>query len=160
MNKIVRVGIAQMNICKAPDRIMTVGLGSCIGVVIYDEIKQIAGMVHIMLPDSAQIKKNQNKLKFADTGIDALLDELYIWGVDKYSLKAKIAGGARMFQLQAEQIGNIGDKNIEAVHMKLMEKKIPLIAEDVGLNFGRSIVFDPVTCELVIMTSGKQKKII
>lgn len=160
MNKIVRVGIAQMNLCKAPDKIMTVGLGSCIGVVIYDEIKQIAGLVHIMLPDSTQIKNNQNKLKFADTGIDALLDELYIWDVNKYSLKAKIAGGARMFNLQTGQIGNIGDKNIEAVHKKLMEKKIPLVAEDVGLDFGRSVVFDPATCEFTIMTNGKQKKII
>lgn len=156
------VGIADMNVCKAPDKITTVGLGSCIGIVLYDKITKTAGLVHIMLPDSTKIKQNQNKLKFADTGIDALVAKLSSMGIRKESLLAKIAGGAKMFHFATSNsdLGSIGDKNIAAVKNKLMELNIKLVAEDVGLNYGRTIVFDPETCELSIIKAGKQTTII
>ena len=62
MGETIRVGIADMKTCSAPDKITTIGLGSCIGIVLYDETKKKAGLVHIMLPDSTKIKQNQNKL--------------------------------------------------------------------------------------------------
>lgn len=156
------VGIADMNVCKSPDKITTVGLGSCIGIVLYDKITKTAGLVHIMLPDSTKIKQNQNKLKFADTGIDALVSKLSSMGIRKESLLAKIAGGAKMFQFASSNsdLGSIGDKNIAAVKNKLKELNIKLVAEDVGLNYGRTIVFDPETCELSIIKAGKQTTII
>ena len=67
MNDVIRVGIADMNTCMAGDTITTIGLGSCVGIVLYERTKNIAGLVHIMLPDSTKIRQNQNKLKFADT---------------------------------------------------------------------------------------------
>ena len=76
MNDVIRVGIADMNTCMAGDTITTIGLGSCVGIVLYERTKNIAGLVHIMLPDSTKIRQNQNKLKFADTGIQALVEEL------------------------------------------------------------------------------------
>lgn len=160
MSEIIRVGIAQMNICKSPNKITTAGLGSCIGIVLYDEQKSIAGLVHIMLPDSTKIKNNQNVLKFADTGIESLLGALEETGVNKRHLKAKIAGGACMFTFTTSELGSIGKQNIEAVHRKLDEVGIRIISEDVGENYGRTITFNPDTCELEIMMAGKQKKII
>lgn len=160
MSEIIRVGIAQMNICKAPNKITTAGLGSCIGIVLYDEKAKVCGLVHIMLPDSTKIKKNQNALKFADTGIDALIDALEASGVHKHNLKAKIAGGACMFTFTTNEIGSIGQQNIEAVHRKLDELGITIVSEDTGESFGRTITFDPSCCELEIMKTGKQKKII
>ena len=161
MSNLIRVGIADMNICKAPDKITTIGLGSCVGVVLYDDISKISGLVHIMLPDSTKIKQNQNKLKFADTGIDCLLDELTKYGVPKFRLKAKIAGGAKMFEFSSNSdIASIGDKNVIAVRERLSMYGIKIISEDVGLNYGRTIIFDPESSELTIVKAGKQTNII
>ncbi len=161
MADIIRVGIADMNTCRTPDMITTIGLGSCVGVVIYDGISGLAGLVHIMLPDSNKINNNANKLKFADTGIDLLLEKLISEGIKEYSLKAKIAGGAQMFNhILKSSIGNVGENNVIAVKNKLSELKIPIISEDVGLNFGRTIVFNPETCELVITRAGAERYII
>lgn len=156
------VGIADMKVCKAPDTITTLGLGSCIGIVLYDRAAKVAGLVHIMLPDSTKIKQNQNQLKFADTGIDALVNKLASMGISKFSLKAKIAGGAKMFDFASStsDLGSIGDKNIAAVKNKLRSLGIAIMAEDVGLNYGRTIVFNPDTCELTIINVGRDKKII
>ena len=59
MGTMIKVGMADMNICLPPDSITTLGLGSCVGVVIYDPAKKISGMVHVMLPDSTKIKNNE-----------------------------------------------------------------------------------------------------
>src|SRR5690625_6445482 len=105
MNKqktIVKVGIADLNIIHAHQLIRTSGLGSCVGIVIYDLNKQIAGMAHIMLPDSKLSQQtNFNPYKYADTAIDILIKRLINKGASKFSLKAKIAGGAQMFAFQS-----------------------------------------------------------
>ena len=161
MGNIIRVGIADMNICRTPDKITTIGLGSCVGVVIYDGVSGLAGLVHIMLPDSTKINNNSNKLKFADTGIDALLESLLKSGICESALKSKIAGGAQMFSyLLKSSIGNVGENNVIAVKNKLADLKIPIIAEDVGKNFGRTIIFDPQTYELEVSCVGKERYII
>lgn len=158
MSDVIRVGIADMNICKAPDKITTIGLGSCVGVVLYDESTKTAGLVHIMLPDSRKIKQNKNRLKFADTGIEDLLKELEKRGIPRKNLKAKIAGGAKMFSFSSDSdIASIGDKNVEAVRENLKLCGIRIVAEDVGLDYGRTVVFDPETNELAIIRAGKQK---
>ena len=159
MGNIIR--IADMNICRTPDKITTIGLGSCVGVVIYDGVSGLAGLVHIMLPDSSKINNNTNKLKFADTGIEMLLEKLLTSGIKESALKAKIAGGAQMFNyLLKSSIGNVGENNVIAVKNKLSDLKIPIISEDVGLNFGRTIVFDPETYELTIQRAGSERYII
>ncbi|MBP3620340.1 MAG: chemotaxis protein CheD [Lachnospiraceae bacterium] len=162
MSDTIRVGIADMNICQSPDKITTIGLGSCIGAVLYDSNTRIAGLVHIMLPDSTKIKNNQNKMKFADSGIEALVSELEKKGINKKTLKAKIAGGAKMFNFSSDKtdLGSIGEKNIIAVKSKLKELGIKVVSEDVGLSYGRTIIFDPDTEELTVIKAGKQKNII
>lgn len=160
MSNTVRVGIAQMNICMPPDKICTAGLGSCIGIILYDTETKVAGLVHIMLPDSTKIKQNQNLIKFADTGIDALIALLEQQKVPRKNLKAKIAGGACMFAFTSKDIGSIGQQNIDAVRNKLKDLEIPIVAEDVGGNVGRTITFDPVSYELEIVKTGKQINII
>lgn len=161
MSSIIRVGIADLNICKAPDKITTIGLGSCVGIVLYEKTKNIAGLAHIMLPDSTKIRQNQNKMKFADTGIALLIDKLEAEGLSRGNLKAKIAGGAKMFQFSSNsEVGNIGEKNVAAVRSCLDSYKIKIVSEDVGLNFGRTIVFDPVTKELSVVKAGNKTTII
>ncbi|WP_306798581.1 chemotaxis protein CheD [Oceanobacillus saliphilus] len=161
-SNIIKVGIADLNIVKAPDKIRTSGLGSCVGVVIYDASKKIAGLSHVLLPDSSATKQVKlNQYKYADTAIPSLVDLLLENGARKFALKAKIAGGAQMFQFNSgSDIMRIGPRNTEAVEQKLMELKIPIIALDVGGNVGRTIEFDPETCDLNIRKVNKEAFII
>lgn len=152
--QIVKVGIADMNIAKAPDKIRTSGLGSCVGVVLYDERSTTVGMVHVMLPDSSLGRTETiNIAKFADTGITAMVEQLKIEGIQPYKLKAKIAGGAQMFQFSSTRdTMRIGPRNVEAVKEYLKKYSIPIVAEDTGGNSGRTIEFDPTTKLLNIRT--------
>lgn len=159
MGNMIKVGMADMNICKAPDAITTLGLGSCVGVVLYDSTSKIAGLVHVMLPDSTKIRKNSNVAKFADTGIDALIDLMKKNGANITVLKAKIAGGAQMFDFNSNnEMLRIGDRNVEAAKAKLKDLGISIIAEDTGLNYGRTIEFFPETAALIIKAVGKIQK--
>lgn len=153
-NSVVKVGIAQMDVVKEPNTIRTSGLGSCVGVVLYDETKKIAGLVHIMLPDSSLGKTSTiNEAKFADTGIEALIDMLKLEGAQTFRLKAKIAGGAQMFKFTSDiDSMRIGPRNVDAVKNELRKKGIPIVAEDTGGNSGRTIEFNPATSKLKIRT--------
>ena len=153
-NVVVKVGIAQMDIVKAPNTIRTSGLGSCVGVILFDESKQIAGLIHIMLPDSSLGRvESINVAKFADTGINALINLLKLEGVQPFKLKAKIAGGAQMFKFSSDKDSmRIGPRNVEAVKAELRKSGIPLVAEDIGGSSGRTIEFNPVTSMLNIRT--------
>ena len=161
MSKAIRVGIADLNVCRIPDTITTLGLGSCIGLVLYDVSTSICGMVHVMLPDSTIMKTLDNPAKFADTGIDELIKKLAQMGIPQRSLMAKMAGGAKMFSISTgSDLLKIGERNIEAVKKILEKKKIPLMASDCGGTYGRTIVFDPATFELHIRAIGMPEKII
>lgn len=154
---IIQVGIADMSIARAPDTLRTSGLGSCVGVVLYDLSQKQAGMAHIMLPDSSLARqKSLNRAKYADTAIPALIEMLEKAGSPYWKLKAKLAGGAQMFKAYgAGQLMRIGPRNVEAVKRHLHALEIPIVAADVGGNSGRTIQFNPETGELVIRTVNK-----
>ncbi|MFD1850359.1 chemotaxis protein CheD [Oceanobacillus bengalensis] len=156
---IVKVGIADLNLVTAPDIIRTSGLGSCVGVVIYDPTKKVAGLSHVLLPDSKLAKQaNFNTYKFADTAVPILIDKLLKRGARKYALKAKIAGGAQMFNFTStSDIMRIGARNIEAVQLVLKENQIPILSSDVAGNVGRTIEFDPSTSMLKIRKVNKDE---
>ena len=158
----IKVGMADLQVCKAPDALTTLGLGSCIGACIYDPATKIAGMVHYMLPDSTRIKNNQNIAKFGDTGIVEVIRLMEKMGAKRSRMTAKIAGGARMFALTSASLPNmnVGDNNIEAARLVLKKLGIPIVAEDVGLNYGRTIEFYAEDGSLIIKSVGKEPKTI
>lgn len=161
MGEVIKVGMADLKICKAPNTITTLGLGSCIGLTLYDPVAKVGGMVHYMLPDSTQVRNNGNIAKFADTGIDELLKRVLAAGASKQRLVAKIAGGARMFEVSGlSEVGNIGARNAEAAKTILKQKGIRLVAEDTGLNYGRTVELNCDTGEFYIKSVGKPLKII
>lgn len=156
MGNMIKVGMADMNLCHAPDAITTLGLGSCVGVVLYDSNTKIAGLVHVMLPDSTKIKNNENLAKFADTGIEEMVRQVVDAGASRAALKAKIAGGAQMFAFSAENdLLRVGARNVEAVKEKLSALRIPIVAEDTGKSYGRTIEFYPESGELLVKAVGK-----
>ena len=160
MVEMIKVGMADMNVCVAPDAITTLGLGSCVGVVIYDEVKQVAGLVNVMLPDSSLSRGGQLTVaKFADTGVPALIDAMKLKGANAVKLKAKIAGGAQMFKFTSNQDSmRIGPRNVEAVKNQLRKFGIPIVSEDTGGNSGRTIEFNPQTSKLQIRTVNQGVK--
>jgi len=156
MSQMIKVGMADLKICKAPDAVTTLGLGSCIGIAIRDPSTKIGGLAHIMLPDSTQIANNSSIPKFADTGTKELVKQLVAAGANRGRLVAKIAGGAQMFSFQSGgDIMAVGARNAEAVRKVLGEMKIPILAEDCGQNFGRTVEFYPETGDYVIKAVGK-----
>lgn len=161
MSEVIKVGMADLNICKAPDVITTLGLGSCIGLVFYDPVSKVGGMVHYMLPDSTKVRNNSNIAKFGDTGIQELYKRVIVAGANKSRMVAKIAGGAKMFEVSGlSEVGNIGARNTEAAKLKLKELGIRLVAEDTGLNYGRTVELHCDTGEFYIKSVGKPLKII
>lgn len=159
----IKVGMADLNVCKAPEALTTLGLGSCIGACIYDPVTKIAGMVHYMLPDSTRINNNQNIAKFGDTGILETVRRMEAIGASRLRMVAKIAGGAKMFAISASSALsslNVGDNNIAAAKKVFSELGIKIIAEDTGLNYGRTIEFYAEDGKLLIKSVGKEKKYI
>ena len=161
MAEIIRVGMADLKVCKSPDGLTTLGLGSCVGVAIRDPKTKIGGLVHVVLPDSTAIKNNSCLAKFADTGIEELVRQMVAMGASRTRLEAKIAGGAQMFAFDTEsEMMRIGDRNVEACKKILKELQIPIVAEDTGLNYGRTVTFYPETTEYHIKAVGKPLKVI
>ena len=161
MSEVIKVGMADLNICKAPNIITTLGLGSCIGLVFYDPVSKVGGMVHYMLPDSTQVRNNSNIAKFAGTGIDELYRRVIAAGANRSRMISKIAGGAKMFEVSGlSDVGNIGARNAEAAKIKLRQLGIRLVAEDTGLNYGRTVELHCDTGDFYIKSVGKPIKII
>ena len=123
---IVKVKMADLNIAIAPDRLKTTGLGSCVGIVLYDKKSKIGGMAHIMLPSSKMVSIGEiNEAKYADTAIPAMLAEMIKKGADKNYIIAKLAGGSQMFQFKtANDLMRIGPRNVESSREILNELKI------------------------------------
>ena len=154
----IKVGMADLNVCVSPDRITTLGLGSCVGIAVRDPVTKIGGLAHIMLPDTTTIRNNSNIPKFADTGIEELVRQVTRKGANRSRLVAKIAGGAQMFGFNSNsEMVRVGERNVQATKKKLAQMRIPILAEDTGKNFGRTVIFYPETGDFVIRAVGKQE---
>ena len=162
MGEIIKVGMADLKVCKSPDGLTTLGLGSCVGIAIRDSVSLIGGLAHIMLPDSKAIRGGENNIpKFADSGIEELVKQMEALGAKRANMTAKLAGGAMMFSFQNKSdLVRIGDRNVEAAKAKLQELKIPVLATDTGENYGRTVIFYPETGNYVIRAVGKPEKAI
>lgn len=154
---IIKVMMADLNIAKAPNVLKTTGLGSCVGIVLFDQKNKIGGLAHIMLPSSKLATNEQiNSAKYADTAVPILLDSMLKLGAERRSIIGKLAGGAQMFQFKsANDMLRIGPRNVEASKLILKDLEIPIIAEDTGGNYGRTIELNVNTGVLQIRTANK-----
>ena len=160
MQKIM-VGMADMKIAKHPGMLTTLGLGSCVGICLYDPISKVAGMAHCMLPDSTQIANSDNIAKFVDTATIRLINDMVRAGAEKKRIVAKLAGGAQMFALAAtNETMRIGDRNVDASINHLRKLGVPIKAQDVRESHGRTIELYTEDGSLIIKTIGKGTKTI
>lgn len=161
MGEVIKVGMADLKTCSGEDAVTTLGLGSCVGIAIRDPATGVGGLAHIMLPDSTEIRNNENRPKFADTGIEDLVREIVMRGGNRGRLVAKIAGGAQMFSFGSKStMIRVGERNVQASKKKLNELRIPLLAEDTGKTYGRTVIFYPKTGDFVIRAVGMPEKVI
>ncbi len=155
MIEVIRVGMADLKVACHPSILTTLGLGSCVGITLYDSKKKIIGMAHIMLPSSKIATANTNRAKFADTGIVDLLEKMTALGAERKEIVSKIAGGAQMFNFaSSNETLKIGARNSEAVKQVLNELRIPIVAEDIGGNHGRTIEISSEDGKLMVKTIG------
>jgi chemotaxis protein CheD len=149
LDEMIKVGMADLQLCKSPGVLTTLGLGSCVG------------LLHCMLPDSTQFKNNSNTAKYADSGIDELVSKMVSLGANRSRIVAKIAGGAQMFAMKTNNDTlRVGERNVEAVKKKLSQMGIRLLSEDCGLNYGRTVEFYTENGDYVIKSVGKPRKVI
>lgn len=158
MGKLVVIGISDHQIAVSPDVLVTYALGSCVGICIYDHVRHIGGLAHILLPEAVPGTTRKDLFKYADTAVPALVCALEQRGCHRAVLKAKIAGGATMF---SNYCGiSIGERNIEMVRKALENVNVRIVAEDVGLDYGRTVEFYPEDGSLKVKTVRNGCKII
>ncbi len=162
MSEIIKVGMADLKVCVSPNGVTTLGLGSCVGIALRDPVTKIGGLAHIMLPDSKAIRGSESNIsKFADTGIVELVRQMELLGANRKRMTAKLAGGAMMFAFQNKsELVRIGDRNVEAAKKILEQMNIPVLSEDTGATYGRTVIFFPETGDYVIRAVGKPEKVI
>lgn len=159
MAGLIKVGMADYKVGRAPDSLISYGLGSCIGVALYDPQAKVGGLLHIMLPDSTQSRATDNPAKFADTGLPLMLKDVVAQGAARPRLVAKMAGGAQMFAFaKTTDIMQVGSRNAEACKAMLKKLGIKLIAEDTGGTCGRTVTLDLETGKYIIKTMAKGER--
>lgn len=152
------VGIGGVVVHHNPVTLTCLGLGSCVGVAMYDAENKIGGLAHVMLPDSTeyagQLEENRSidkLLKYADQAIPYMIKEMNKIGAQKKNMRAKIIGGAQMFP-QLDNVKSIGRRNSEQIKKILIENGIPIDAEDLGGNCGRSMRLNVETQKIKVKT--------
>lgn len=136
-----KVGIADYKITKAPNSLVTVGLGSCVGIALYDKKRKKGSLLHIMLPDSTGFRDTTKWEKFADLAIPKVIEEMS--GNDSSQIVAKLAGGASLFNFTSQTKSlQIGKRNIEMVKKQLEDLDIPILGEHLGGDSGRTMRVD------------------
>ncbi len=154
----INLGIGEMGVIREPgQQLQTLGLGSCVAVIILDPVLQQVGMVHIALPDSSinPVKATQTPGYFADTAIPRLLAEMKYQPPVRMPWIVKLVGGASV--VDAKGVFNIGKRNILEIKRILWSNKLAVMAEDVGESFSRSVLTDVAEGRVYISAPGGKK---
>ncbi|TVY10635.1 chemotaxis protein CheD [Paenibacillus cremeus] len=149
-DNLIKVGMADLNVAHLTGVLKTTGLGSCVGVTLYDSKVKVAGMAHVMLPSSDIAREGKlNIAKYADTAIPEMIRMMEALGAQPRRMEAKLAGGSQMFAFGGQSdTMRIGPRNVDSCKDQLKRYSISIVAEDTGGNYGRTIEFN---CETGIL---------
>lgn len=151
MNNLITIGIAEMQVSASPTSFVTYALGSCVGVCLYDPVRKVGGLGHILLPNFPKESPNERVHRYADTCLPDMVRAMERMGCLRSRITAKIAGGAKMFNVADDSgFGNIGQRNTEAVKQTLQKLQVRIVAEDTGLNYGRTVYFYTESGQMVV----------
>ncbi|MBN1292675.1 MAG: chemotaxis protein CheD [Candidatus Latescibacteria bacterium] len=138
--RVITVGIAEMEVSDDPDAtLVTYSLGSCLGVMIYDPVVHVGGLLHIMLPEANAEKSSKgfNPLKYVDTGVPMLFKEAYKYGAQKNRMKVSVAGGAQI--LDDSGFFNIGKRNMATLRKLFWKNGVMIEKEHVEGTVSRTV---------------------
>lgn len=164
LRSMISVGMGDYKTAKGDSKLITRDLGSCVGIAMRDPRTGVGGLLHIMLPEHTPDDAAQpsfNPAKYAGAGIEEMVCALVREGAKRERLVAKIAGAAHI--IRSEEVPeelDLSSRNVEAVMRKLSELNIPVLACEVGAYHPRTLVFQPGSGEVVILTAGKINKVI
>lgn len=160
MDNVENVGVAEIKVSTNSDTLASYGLGSCVAVAMFDPFKKIGGLAHVMLPCSRGKESEETPGKFADLAVHHLYEEMIRAGARGRGIRCKIVGGSQMFEIPGSNSrgsslaggpqAHIGSRNVEAVKKALEEKGVPLVGEDTGGNYGRTVKFNTSSGELEV----------
>lgn len=157
----VRVKVADYAVRRGPILLTTIGLGSCVAIALYDRETQVGALAHILLPNPSMSRETGNPAKFPATIVPLMLEEMRALGSPDARVSAKIVGGASMFGQLVNGTGiNVGERNVVATREALALAGIPIIAEDTGLDYGRSVYFHLVDGRLNVRSLKKGDRVI
>ncbi len=122
------------------------GLGSCVGVILFDMSTGISGIAHVLLPGASQ----NGETKYAETAIQKMFEDMVKQGARRSKIVSKFAGGAQVFKHMNLDILKIGDRNAVSVEETLIKYKIPILAKDVGGEVGRNVIFNPLDGSMIV----------
>ena len=148
-----------MKMARSEGILVTYALGSCIGICLYDQTVKLGALLHIMLPLNMEAGR-KNTMKYADTGIRETLRMMEARGAKRSRITAKLAGGAKMFEINGGNMGNIGQRNIESVHLILRKEGVRILKEDVGGSVARTLLFDVSNGLACVRSYGRPELII
>jgi chemotaxis protein CheD len=138
----IRVKVAEYAVGRDEQTLITIGLGSCVAILLYDHVARIGGLAHTLLPDESMARDRSNPAKFPSSAVTLLLAEMIRLGAEPARVRAKLVGGASMFANLMPAGGiNIGERNVAASRQVLARNGVPIVAEDVGSDHGRSVHF-------------------
>lgn len=136
----ILVRVADLNVGGAGDVLVTVGLGSCVAIMLHDPQARIAGLAHVLLPSKALSRQEANPAKFPQSAVPALLERMVALGAQPRRITARLAGGASMFaNLAPPGTIQMGERNLVATRQVLHQHALPLVGEAVGGGFGRTV---------------------
>jgi len=158
MTPTIVVSMSDLRVSRSPDeRLTAVGLGSCVALCAYDRQARIAGLSHIMLPESAG--RPESPGKYADTAVPALIAALEESGANRRMLLCAVGGGAEVFSCGSSNPAlEIGGRNVRAVRAALKLAGLRVLAEDTGGNAGRSVVLTVATGVVTVTPVGGAEK--
>lgn len=138
-------GIGEYKIAKKM-LLEVMGLGSCVGVILFDLSTGICGAAHILLPGASQ----KGETKYAETAIEKMLEDMVQQGANRNKIASKFAGGAQVFKHMSLDILKVGNRNAISVEETLLKNKIPILAKDIGGDVGRNVIFNPVDGSMIV----------
>ena len=155
------VKVAQAAVRQGDGKLVTIGLGSCVAILLYDRVARVGGMAHILLPDTSSARDASNPAKFATTAVAHLTSEMNQLGADLKRIQARLVGGASMFPGSTVTATlNMGERNIAAARATLLASRIPILGEDVGAAHGRSVRFSVIDGTVVVSSAFRDDVIL
>lgn len=152
----IRVGVSEYAVSTRGVALSTSGLGSCVGVALYDPETGIGGLGHVMLPAATTAVPKPGK--FADTCIPALLKGMVRAGADPDRIRSKLAGGSSSMEFSTTR--HVGNQNAAAIRDALEANDVSVVAADLGGSHGRSLLFHPTTGALEVNGSDGTRKVL